>query len=258
VPSFRVSVIADYTGSEGDGGTLTAVYADGSGTIDSAALDLVNGVSQYVFELTPGADVGADYYLYLEWALAAGETATHRGTCVSPMVLTTAPAHDTTAGGSIHIEDEEHADKETLNVDLVRRMLVAPKLEIAARCSHFLQRWGYSGDWTPIRNSHIPTNYAVVEDWQGMRVRSTGKKFRVLVQGYGSASTGSVTVTIADQIITATVVSTAPPTAYDERWHTATSSAIVPAGYHSMNVLITPSSAGTLVVYAITVYEVAS
>lgn len=258
VPSFRVSVIADYTGSEGDGGTVTAVFADGSGTISSDTVNLVNGVAQYLLEIAPGSSIGVDYYLYLEWALASGEDVTHHGTCASPMVLTTSPVHDGTYGGSVHIEDEEYADTEALTVDLMARMLQAPKIELASRCGHYLQHWGVAGDWTAARGRYVATSHVAVENWQGMRIRSTGKKFKVLVQGYGSAGTGSVTVTIAGESVAVTISSTTAPTAYDERWHTGTSSAAVAAGYHTMNVLITPPSGGTLYVYAITVYEVLS
>jgi len=259
VAGFRISVVAEYTGAEGDGGTVAIIWADSAGTdlgYLGAAIDLVNGVSQYVWECRPGAEVGEGYHIAVEWGVKAGETATHHGTCISPMVLTSAPASTVTDGGSIYIEDEETASKEALSVDLMRRMLAAPTLELAARCSHYLQHWGVDGSWTAIRSRYLAASFTTAEEWKDIRIRSTGKKFKVLVRGYGVASGGTVAVTIDGVTATATVTGLVAPATYVDGWYTGTSATANVEGYHSMNVLIAPPTGSTLYLLGVTVYEV--
>jgi hypothetical protein len=138
------------------------------------------------------------------------------------MVLAAAPTAHTTAGASIYIEDEEYANKETLNVDLMRRMLAAPQQEIDARCSHYLQHWGIDADWGALRGRYVTTFYTSAATFTGIRVRSTGKKFKLLVRGYGTASGGTVVVTIDGITATATVTGVAAPATYVNGWYTAT------------------------------------
>jgi len=202
---------------------------------------------------------GEGYYVYLRPTLAAGMSVVVQGLSVAPEAISD-PTAIIAETGSIYVEADETSASAAGHVDLMRRMMRAPALELAARASTCLQVWGEDGVWTRKRGGWDlspsgPWFGGLTADlWTKVPHRSSGKALRLWVRGYKvGAGTATVRAIVGDQYEASVSVVAVVPPAWDAWISDATD--IIPAGDTSVRISVETEAGTTVLLYGLGLME---
>jgi len=261
VPRMKILITYQYTGVSGDVGAIYAQWATpAAGALpDLEAIGLTGGniFTAHEAYVDVEGEGGEDYFFSLNITLAP---ATHVD-IFSVMLCTdegTPSDHESVAGVRL-IEAGEYADDQPFHVDLVDRLVSAPRELLDFQSSTVFQFQGEDTAVTKIRGTIYPSSWtAFKRAWRDIPFRISGesKGISMLVHGYKSGAAAAYVEAVIDQAVAVRCVIT--ETVYQSwliGWEKDVSSVLTP-GWHTMTIYVSPPAAGSLIIEGISVYEV--
>ncbi len=260
VPQMKLIITYEYNGVTGDGGTIDVKWDDPalSGLADLDSIALVGGsvFTAYEANVNIEGEGGPGYYFALEVTLAAGK----RVDIIAVMLCTNegAPALHESAAGVRLIEAGEYADDQPLHVDLMDRLVSAPRELLDFQSSTVFQFQGEDVNAAYVRGNLYPASWtAFKRAWRDVPFRISGesKGLTMLVHGYKLGAPDAYVQAIIDDAIELRCDITAVAfQTWLVGWVGDTSAALK-EGWHSVYINVSPPAAGSLIIQGITLYE---